>query len=97
MLTMLCSKKKSGKIFNNNSQCKAKYDESLIHNFTSNPKALYGYRRDKSKVRASISQIIKSDGSVTNDDHEVVEVFNGFFQSVFIKEDPFSVPMVAST
>ena len=48
----------------------------------------------QSLVKASISQIIKSDGSVTNDDHEVVEVFNGFFQSVFIKEDPFSVPMV---
>ena len=68
---------------------KAKYDELLIHNFTCNPKALYGYIRDKSKVKASISQIIKSDGSVTNDDHEVVEVFNGFFQSVFIKDDPF--------
>ena len=38
---------------------KAIYDESLIHNFTSNPKALYGYIRDKSKVKASISQIIK--------------------------------------
>ena len=42
---------------------KVKYDESLIHNFTSNPKALYGYIRDKSKVKASITQIIKSDGS----------------------------------
>ena len=71
---------------------KAQYDEFLKQNFTSNPKALYGYIRDKSKVKASIGQLVKPDGSVTDGDHEVVEVLNNFFQSVFIQEDPFSVP-----
>lgn len=36
---------------------KAQHDNSLIQNFTSNPKALYGYMRDKAKVKALIGQM----------------------------------------
>jgi len=58
------------------------YDKSLINNLTSNRKALYGYVRDKRKVKSTISQLEKSDGSLTDSDAEVVEVLNDFFQSV---------------
>jgi len=60
-----------------------RYDKLLIQNLTSNPKALYGYIRDKNKVKTSI------DGSLTDGDNEVAETLNHFFQSVFTKEDPF--------
>ena len=47
------------------------------------------------KAGRKIGQLVKPDGSVTDGDHEVVEVLNNFFQSVFIQEDPFSVPRVS--
>jgi len=46
--------------------------------------------RDKRKVKSTIRQLEKSDGSLT--DSEVVEVLNNFFQSVFKIEDSSSVP-----
>ena len=73
---------------------KAQYDEILIQNFTSNPKALYGYIRDKNKVKTSIGQLEKPDGTLTDGDNEVVEVLSDFFQSVFTREDPSFVPKV---
>ena len=36
---------------------KVQYDESLIQDFTSNPKVLYGYIRDKSQVKASNCEV----------------------------------------
>ena len=74
------------------SSAKARHDKILIQNLTTNPKALYGYVRDKNKVKTSIGQLEKLDGSLTNGEKEVVEVLNDFFQSVFTKEDPSSIP-----
>ena len=71
---------------------KVQHDKLLIQNLTSNPKALYGYVRDKSKVKTSIGQLEKPDGLLTDGENEAVGVLNNFFQSVFTREDPFSVP-----
>ena len=71
---------------------KVQHDKLLIQNLTSNPKALYGYVRDKSKVKTSIGQLQKPDGLLTDGENEAVGVLNNFFQSVFTREDPFSVP-----
>jgi len=53
---------------------------------------LYGYVKSKSKIRASISKIVKLDGSLTKNDSETANELNRFFQSVFTQEDPSSVP-----
>ena len=63
-----------------------------LQNFTFNPKALYGYAKSKSKIRASISKIVKPDGSLTKNDSETAKELNRFFQSVYTQEDPSSVP-----
>ena len=78
------------------SSAKARHDKILIQNLTTNPKALYGYVWDKNKVKTSIGQLEKLDGSLTNGENEVVEVLNDFFQSVFTKEDPSSIPGFSS-
>ena len=70
----------------------ALYDKSLMLKFKSNPNALYGYMRDKSKVKSTVSQLEKADGSLTTSDEEAVEVLNSFFKSVFTNEDPSTVP-----
>jgi len=72
--------------------CKAQHEKTLIQNLTSNPKALYGYIKSKNKIRASISKIVKLDGSLTKSDSEAAKELNRFFQSVFTQEDPSSVP-----
>ena len=78
------------------SSAKTRHDKILIQNLTTNPKALYGYVRDKNKVKTSIGQLEKLDGSLTNGEKKVVEVLNDFFQSVFTKEDPSSIPGFSS-
>jgi len=70
----------------------AQYDESLIQKLSSNPNALYGYVRDKSKVKSKIGQLERSDGTLTTGDEETVEVLNNFFKSVFTNEDPSVIP-----
>jgi len=59
-----------------------------LQNFTFNPKALYGYAKSKSKIRASISKIVKPDGSLTKNDSETAKELNRFFQSVFHPRRP---------
>ena len=64
----------------------AKYDQQLIQKLHTNPKALYGYVRDKSKSKLKINQLIKSDGTLTRSDGEAAEVHNDIFQSVFTSD-----------
>ena len=68
---------------------KTHFDKILIQNLTTNPKALYGY--EKSKVKAPVGPLEKPDGTLTDDDSEVVKVLNNFFQSVFTQEDSLAV------
>ena len=71
---------------------KVKHDESLIQKFKSNPKALYGYVRNRSKVRSKISQLEKNNGTLTVNDKETVEVLNTYFKSAFTVEDIYNMP-----
>jgi len=64
----------------------ATYERQLIDKFSANPKALYGYVRDKSKCKQKIGPLTKPDGSSTSSDGEVAEVLNDYFQSVFTSE-----------
>ena len=64
----------------------AKYDQQLIEKLQTNPKALYGYMRNKLGLKPRIGQLVKSDGSLTDSDGETAEVLNNFFQSVFTNE-----------
>ena len=58
---------------------KAQFDNVSIQNLTTNPKAIYRYVRQKSKVKTSVGPPEKPDGSLTDDDSEVVDVLNKLF------------------
>jgi len=48
---------------------KASFDKKFwIQNLTAYPKALYGYIRERSKIKPSIGPLEKPDGSLTGDD-----------------------------
>ena len=55
---------------------RAKYDQQLIDKLQTNPKALYGYMRNKVGLKPRIGQLVKSDGSLTDSDGETAEVLN---------------------
>ena len=64
----------------------AKHDQKLIDKFHDNPKALYGFKRDKCGIKPKIGQVVKTNGTLTVNDGETAEVLNNFFQSVFTSE-----------
>lgn len=64
----------------------------LVSNIKSNPKAFYSYVSSRSKPKEGVSNLTKSDGSLTNTDREKAEILNSFFSSVFTKEDTTNVP-----
>ena len=62
----------------------ASHEQQLIDKFQTNPKALYGYMRNKLGYKPRIGHITKTDGSLTESDGKTAaEVFSNFFQSVF--------------
>ena len=58
-----------------------------------NPKAFFQYVASKIKSTESISNLTKSDGTLTEDDQGKASVLSDFFGSVFTKEDLSNVPV----
>ena len=48
-----------------------------------NSKVFYQYVSSKIKGRESVSNLLKEDGTLTQNDHEIAEVLKSFFHSVF--------------
>ena len=64
-----------------NAQCN--YEKNLIQQSQSYPKLLYRYLKTKQKIRHDITQLQKSDGSMTTSDPESAEELNNFFKSTY--------------
>ena len=76
---------------------KAKQDTQLIEKLHTNPKALYGYMRDKSRLKPRIGQLVRPDGTFTTSDDEKAEVLNDFFQSVFTSDHECCTTEISSS
>jgi len=57
-----------------------------VRSFKANPKRFYGYVRSKQTVKATISSLLKEDGSTTKSDSESAELLCRQFQEVFTRE-----------
>ena len=57
-----------------------------------NPKAFYNYISSNSKPKDKVSNLIKEDGSVTENAYEKAETLNEFFSSVFTREKLDNLP-----
>lgn len=68
-------------------QAQKSFEESLSKSGF-NPRQFYSYMRSKSKTKEAIPRLVKNDGSVVESDEEKCKVLNGFFASVFSKDDP---------
>ena len=58
----------------------------------SNPKAFYQYVASQSKPKEKVSNLVKEDGNLTDNDQEKAEVLNTFFSSVFTRESTDNKP-----
>ena len=63
------------------------FEKKLYKEIKKNPKALYKYINSKKGNRTPISRLKKRNGTITKNDKETAEELNGFFQSVFVRED----------
>ena len=73
------------------SQKKVK-EHNIALTVKSNPKAFYQYVASKTTKKEGVSDLIKSDGTLTKDDYEKCETINNFFSTVFTVEDTKDLP-----
>ena len=64
----------------------------LAKKVKTNPKAFYAYVSSKQKPKDGVANLLKPDGSLTENDMEKADVLNAFFSSVFTREDLDNIP-----
>jgi len=69
------------------------YEKKLARNFKNNPKAFYTYISKTTKSKNIVGPL-KSKDHETQNDSEVCDVLNGFFTSVFTKDDGLEMPQM---
>ena len=57
--------------------------EKIAQHVRKNSKVFYQYVSSKIEGRESVSNLLKEDGTLTQNDHEIAEVLKSFFHSVF--------------
>ena len=65
---------------------KSNFEKDMVNSFKDNPKLFYNYTRNLKPIKTTIPRLKRDDGSVTENDQEIAEEFNLFFQSVFVNE-----------
>ena len=73
------------------------YEEQLVQNVHSKPKAFWQYINSRLKVRPSISELFAPDGSSVSSDSEMATLLNDYFSSVFTVEDTTTIPIAHTT
>ena len=72
--------------------CKRSFEKGIVDRISTNPKHFWKYVNSKLKVKNSLRELQRSDGSFTNCDSEMVNILNDYFGTVFTVEDTGSVP-----
>ena len=74
------------------SKARLKYETDLVKKATKNPKILYNYMNNQRSIKDSIKAIKRSDGLITHDSQEIVNILNKNFQIVFVRENDCPLP-----
>ena len=73
-------------------QAKMEHERSLIRRFKNKPKLFYKHVRQQQKVKLTVTQVTKEDGTKTSNDYETAQEMSKFFKSVFVKENNDPLP-----
>ena len=63
------------------------YEKHLVDNLHVNPRSFYSYIKSKQKVKDTIGQLRKDDGSFTESNIEAATILNSYFESNFVFEE----------
>ena len=71
---------------------KRKFEKKLAEGCNGNSRPFYSYVKKKTKSRQSVGPLRDRNAKVVTEDEEMAEVLNGFFSSVFTREDETNIP-----
>ena len=74
-------------------QSKRSYEQKLACNIKNDSKSLYAYDRSKQNVQDKVGPLEDSAGNIISQGFLMAEDLNGYFSSVFTKEDISSLPV----
>ena len=72
--------------------CKQCFEKGIVDRISTNSKHFWKYVNSKLKVKNSLGELQRSDGSFTKCDHEMVNILNDYFGTVFTVENTESIP-----
>ena len=75
-------------------QSKRAMELRIANQCKSNPKEFYKYIREKQVVTSTIGPLTDENGVFTTDEHQMSNILNTFFASVFTAEDTSNIPML---
>ena len=70
------------------------FEKSIAKDCRKNPKCVWRYVRSCNKMRTSIPNLKKKDGSLTTSDKEIADVLNEQYVNAFTKEDTTNIPEI---
>ena len=73
-------------------ESKLKYERGLITDMKDNPNLYHGHCRRTLKTKQGVSNVIDGNGKLTETDMETATALNEYYQSVFTRDDPNSLP-----
>ena len=73
-------------------QSKRSMELHIANQSKSNPKEFYKYIREKRVITSTIGPLTDEKGTFTKDEHEMSNILNTFFASVFTTEDTSNIP-----
>ena len=68
------------------------YEKELAEGISINSKRFWRYVNSKIKVKSSLSELQRLDGSLTNCDGKMANILNDYFATVFVTEDTTKMP-----
>ena len=83
-------RRKAKKLIN---QSKRSLELRIANQSKVNPKEFYQYTREKRVVTSTIGPLTNNNGTFTQDEHEMSNILNTFFASVFTTEDTCDIPV----
>ncbi len=74
-------------------KAKREFEKQIAREAKPNPKAFYAYARSKMKTKDGVTDLDSAQGGTATTDLEKSKTLNGFFCSVFTKENKENVPL----
>jgi len=73
-------------------KAKRQFEKKIAEGGNKNKKPFFAYVKRKTKSRQGVGPLKTGDGRTVTDDCDMAEMLNGFFSSVFTREDVSSIP-----